>query len=75
MVKGSIEWEHNPEEGLVIRFKHPLSSMASGETYKHAIAARRELLMAVRSLIDVAVKHLEEKEQRTEKPRTKIKVE
>lgn len=75
MVKGSIEWEHSPEEGLVLRFKHPFGGMAAGETYKHAVAARKEILLAVRGIIDVAVKRLEEKEQKTEKPRTKIKVE
>ncbi len=75
MVKGSIEWEHNPEEGLVLRIKPPFGMKDAGETRKHVMAARKEMLLALRGLIDVAVKHLEEKEQRTEKPRTKIKVE
>jgi hypothetical protein len=75
MVKGSIEWEHNPGEGLVLRIKSPFGGMDAAETRKHALAARKEILLALRSLIDVAVKHLEEKEQKTENTRTKIKVE
>ena len=75
MVKGSIEWEHTPEEGLVLRIKPPFGRMGAGETYKHAMAARKEMLLAVRSIIDVVVKHLEEKEKKTEKPRTKINIE
>ncbi len=75
MVKGSIEWEHNPGEGLVVRIKPPLGGMGAGETYKHAMAARKEILLALRSLIDTAVKHIDEKEQKTQKTRTKIKVE
>ena len=75
MVKGSIEWEHNPEEGLILRIKSPFGDMATGEICQHAMAARKEILLALRGLIDVAVKHLEEKEQKTEKTRTKIKVE
>ncbi len=75
MVKGSIEWEHNPEEGLILRIKPPFGFKDIGETHKHVMAARKEMLLALRSLIDVAVNHLEEKEKKTKQPRTEIKVE
>jgi hypothetical protein len=74
MVKGSIEWEHD-QEGLVLRIKPALGELINGETRKHALAARREMLLAFRSLIDIAVKRLEEKEKQTEKPVTKKAVE
>ncbi len=74
MAKGTIEWEHNPEEGLVLRIKPGLGALFSGETRKHVIAARKEMLMALRSIIDVAVTRMEEKEKKTEKRRTKIDV-
>ncbi len=77
MAKGSIEWEHTPEDGLVLRIKPAGGGIFSGETRKHAMAARKEMLLAIRSLIDVAVSRMEEKEKKagTGKGATKIKVE
>lgn len=74
MVKGSIEWEHDPEGGLVLRIKPAFGEMFTGETRKHALAARKEMLLALRGLIDIAVRGMEEKEKKTEK-RSKIQVE
>ncbi len=75
MVKGSIEWEHDPEEGLVLKIKPALGKMFSEEVRKHTIASRKEMLLALRSIIDVAAKRLEEKEKKTETKSTKIEVE
>jgi hypothetical protein len=75
MSKGSIEWEHNPQDGLVVRIKPGLGELFTGDTRKHALAARKEMLLAFRSLIDIAVKHVEQKEAKTEQRRTKIEVE
>lgn len=74
MGKGSIEWEHNPGEELVLHIKPGLGELFDGETRKHALAASREMLLALRGLIDIAVKHMEEKEAKTEQCRTKIEV-
>ena len=74
MVKGMIEWEHSPEEGLVLHIKPGLGGLLTGETRSHALAARKEMLLAFRGLIDIAVNRLEEKEKKTEKRRTKIEV-
>jgi hypothetical protein len=75
MVKGSIEWEHNPEGGLVLRIKPGLGGLFTGETHRHMLAARKEMLLALRGFIDIAVKRMEEKEKKTDKQGTKIAVE
>lgn len=75
MAKGSIEWEHNPEEGLVLRIKPGLHEFFTGETHRQALGARKEMLLALRGLIDIAVKRMEERENKTSQRGTKIKVE
>ena len=75
MKKGSIEWEESEEEGLVIRIKPAPHKMVSAEVREHAAAVRKELLLLVKSLIDVAVTGMGEKESNSKKGRTKIKVE
>jgi hypothetical protein len=75
MVKGSIEWEYTPEGGLVLRLRPSFTGLATGEARQHAMAARKEMLLTLRSLIDVAVKQTEEKTDKEDKRGTKIKVE
>ncbi len=75
MAKGSIEWEHTPENGFMLRVKPGLGAMFSDEVCKRAITSRKEILMAFRDLIDSAVKRLEEREKKTESHSTKIEVE
>lgn len=74
MVKGSIEWEHSEEEGLVLRIKPSVGEIMTGDILQHAMAARTEILLALRSLIDIAVSRTGEKGNKTRKPMTKIKV-
>ena len=74
MPNGSIEWDYDPEEGLTLRFKPMFRTLVSEEARAHARASRKEMLMALRSLIDVAVQKMEEKEP-PKKAGTKIKVE
>ncbi len=74
MVKGSIQWEHTPEEGLVVRIKPSMPELFTGETRKHVKAARKEMLLAIRNLIDIAVTHMEAKENKEQKQATKIEV-
>jgi hypothetical protein len=75
MVKGMIEWEHDPENGLVLRIKPAMPGLFNGEACKHARAVRKEMLLTLRGLIDMAVKGLEEKEKKTEQKTTRIPVE
>jgi hypothetical protein len=75
MVKGSIEWEYDAEKGLVVRINPVPGILAGGEARQRMLSARKEMLQALRGLIDLAVKHLEEKESRTQESATKIKVE
>jgi hypothetical protein len=75
MVKGFIEWEHTEEDGLVLRCKPSFIDLADGETRQHAMAARKEILLTMRSLIDVAIKRTDEKETKPGQHGVKIKVE
>jgi hypothetical protein len=75
MVKGSIEWEYDAEKGLVLRINPVPGVLAGGEVRQHMLSARKEMLIALKSIIDVAVKHMEEKESRTQEGSTRIKVE
>ena len=74
MVKGTIQWEHTPEEGLVVRIKPAMPGLFTGETRKHVKAARKEMLLAIRNLIDIAVTHMDAKENKDQKQATKIEV-
>lgn len=75
MLKGSIEWEHHPGEEFILRFKPPLGKVVPDETRGHVRVARKEMLLALRSLVDAAIVRLEEPEKTGEKGRTKIEVE
>ncbi len=75
MVKGMIECEHSLESGLVLRIKPVLPDLLAGETCKHVLAARKEMLLALRGLIDIAVKGMEEKEKKAGERATRIPVE
>ena len=72
MIGGRIEWEHHPGEEFILRFKPPLFKTLPEETKGHIKAARKEVLLTLRSLIDAAIGRVEETEK---KSRTKIKVE
>ena len=74
MIKGSIEWEHSPEEGFVLRIKPPCGKMIDSEVCKHIVAARREMLMALRGVLDIAIERMDEKDKKAEKHGTKIEV-
>lgn len=52
-------------------------SLIPPEFWEHGRAARRETLLAVRSLVDVAIEHLEKKEDSGTPPKTprKAKIE
>jgi hypothetical protein len=80
MAKGCIEWEHDEENGLVLRIKPGYKDMAAttaaaAEVIQHAMAANREILLTMKSMIDLAVQRTEEKAAKASQRATKIKVE
>jgi len=75
MVKGSVEWEYDKDKGLVIHLSPIPPGLCAGEVSRHVRAVKREMLLTLRSLIDLAVKQTEQAENQTEKGSTKIKVE
>ncbi len=75
MRKGSIEWEYDPEEGLVLHIHPMFRGLVSEETRAHIRASRKEMLLALRNLLDISIQKMEQTEKATGKGRTKIKVE
>ncbi len=75
MPKGSFEWEYDHEQGLVLRIKPALRKMLTDEAKAHFTESRREMLVAIRNLIDVTLEHMETKAKAPPRARSKIKVE
>jgi hypothetical protein len=75
MPKGSIEWDFDPEEGLVLHIRPMFRKLFSEDARAHVKASRKEMLLALRSLIDAKVQKLEQKEKAAGTGRSKIKVE
>jgi hypothetical protein len=73
--QGSIDWEHSEEEGWVIRIKPGSSHLLCEDLHVHASSARKEILLAMQSLIDLAVKKMDEKENSRKGGGSHIKVE
>jgi len=69
-----FEIEYHPGEEVVLRFKAPLLSIVPEEARGHFKTARKEALLALRSLLDKAVERAEETEKTKTKKRTKIEV-
>ncbi len=69
-----LECEYRPGEEFVLRFRPPKLQMMSEPTREHLRAARREMLLAVRSIIDEAIRRTEEVGGTGEKGPTKIEV-
>ena len=59
MADNFLECEHSPETGLVIRFRPAYLRLLPDATVGHVRAAKREVLLALRSLLDVAIELLE----------------
>jgi hypothetical protein len=75
MLSGSIQWEQNPDEEFVLRIRPPKGRIIPEETVAHMKAANREMLLALRSLIDAALEKQDKAENKKGKRRTKIEVE
>ncbi len=69
-----LECEYRPGEEFVIRFRPPKLPMMSEPTKEHLRAARKEMLLAVRSMIDQAIQRIDETERAGAKGPTKIEV-
>ncbi len=78
-----LEVEHKPGEEWVVRFKPGELQWLPEETKRHMSDARKEMLLALRSMVDHAIQRIEESEKIKERgrtrsrkgSRTKIKVE
>lgn len=69
-----LEVEHGPGEELVVRISPPKLGMLSDETKEHILTARKEMLLAIRGVIDAAIQYTENQEKAKGKGRKKIEV-
>jgi len=69
-----FEVEHRPGEEIVLRFKSPKFRGLPDSTRQHLLAARKEMLLALRSMLDRAIERTEESKEAKRKKRTKIEV-
>ena len=74
MAERIFEIEHSPGEEVVLRFKVPELSIMPEATKSHFRTARKEILLALRSLLDKAIERAEAAEKTKAKKRTKIEV-
>ena len=77
MAQSFIQVEHRPGEELVIRFRPPQLKRFPEAAREHVMAASRETLLALRSLLDATIEWVEKTETKSAKKRgrTKIQVE
>ena len=69
-----LEIERNSEE-ITLRFKRPLLQLLPPEARDHFVAARKETLLALRSLLDAAIGCIERRAEGGKgKRRAKIEV-
>ncbi len=68
-----FEVEYHPGEE-VLRFKAPRFRGLSDSTNQHLLIARKEMLLALRSMLDRAIERLEEPGETKGRRRSKIKV-
>ena len=74
MSNSIFEVEYHPGEGVVLRFKLPRLRGFPDSTKQHLLVARKEMLLALRSMLDRAIERAEESGETKGKKRTKIKV-
>ncbi len=70
-----FEIEHQPGEQFVLRFRPYALCWLPEETRSHIFGARKEMLLALRSIIDRAIERVEEREKSEAKSRTNIEIE
>ena len=74
MSDSMFEISFQPGEEVVIRLRAPDLKMMKGETVQHLIGAKKEMLLALRSLLDEAINKAEAAAAPKEE-KTRIKVE
>ena len=75
MAEKFFECEYSPEEGLCLRIRKPAFRAFAPEARGHMLEARRETLLALRSVVDAALECLEKKEDTRSRRRRRIEVE
>ena len=74
MAEKLFEVEHKGGEELVLRFKCPGLSFMPESARGHFRKSGKEMLLALRNLIDLAIEQVEKTEKTRTKKRTKIEV-
>jgi hypothetical protein len=69
------DWLAEGVHGMKARRRRVMKGLVPQEFGKHVRAARKEMLLAVRSLIDEAIEHTEKKDKEAHPKATTIKVE
>ncbi len=60
MSSSIFEVEYHPGEEVVLRFKSPRFRGLPDATKQHLLVARKEMLLALRSMLDKAIERMEE---------------
>ena len=74
MAERIFEIEYQPGEEVILHFKAPGLSIMPEATRGHLKLAHKEMLLALRSLLDGAIERAEKAEKTKPKKRTKIEV-
>jgi len=69
-----FEVEHRPGEEVVLRFKLPKFLGLPDATRQHLLVARKEMLLALRDMLDRAIERTERSGKAPKKKKTKIEV-
>ena len=75
MAEKFFECDYSPEEGFSLRIRRPAFRALRPEARGHLLEARKETLLALRSMVDAALERLEEKEGTRKRRRRRIEVE
>lgn len=69
-----FEVEYHPGEEVVLHFKSPKFWGLTDSTKQHLLVARKEVLLALRSMLDGTIERMEETEETKGRRRSKIRV-
>jgi hypothetical protein len=77
MAENPFEMHYKPGEELVLKFKSvAVEELVPKELRSHLLAARKETLLAIRTIIDKAIEHTEAKATSPKaKKKSKVEVE
>ena len=69
-----FEVEYRPSGEIILRFKSPAFWGLPDSTKQHLLTARKEMLLALRSMLDKAIEKTEEPEKPKRQKKTKIEI-